>query len=205
MSWSPRVDLFLDVSDSGEAVLLDFGSSTTGDRTRGVSWYLADCFDLRIFLIDRVSDARASVTLGGTDQLVLAAKKLTSSVPGGSVVFNADTWTSSTASVNGVTLTYYQATLDLNTTELSTALGSAASIEVQVDLEIQTAGNAKRITRAFDVTILAQSYAGEGSPTPGTPVYPAPSALITTSQLSIPAGMRLRIDASGSLIVETIS
>jgi hypothetical protein len=43
---------------------------------------------------------------------------------------------------------------------------------------VQNAGNTRRLTYQFDLTVSHQVYGGEADPTPGTPPYPHPDLIV---------------------------
>lgn len=197
MSWSIRQRWYLDLSQKGNKVLLDVEDNGVADRTKDLVQRLADCFDLELMFIDRAIDD-AIVALPETYAIILAGKLSTNGVVSGDVLFSATGF----VPFDDAGDTGYRAALDLNTTELETALGDNASIDVQVDVEIQNGDNTRRITLSFVVKVMPQSYAGEGSPTPAEPVYPAPENIITISDIELPAGKKLVFAADGTYALE---
>ena len=163
----------------GNNPLLDgTSSSVRGDRPSMVS---GDVCEVHIYFRQRAAilSAATSIALAEDAVVVLAGKK-TSALTAASLLFCCDAFAKQVAG----TTTYYVGTLSLNTTELATALGTANYLDVTVDVEVQNADNSARITYQFAARIQRQAYAGEGDPQPGTPVYPAPSALAVNA----PAG-----------------
>lgn len=197
MSWNIEQTLHLDLSQKGSAVLLEKTETGVSDRTRELAFRLADCFTLKLFFIDRAT-AEAIVPLPAGFQIVLAGKLSVGGVISGSVLFSAMPFTE--FDVDGDK--GYSATLDLNTSELATEMDGEASIDVQIDVEIQNADNSRRITLSFVAKIKPQSYAGEGSPTPAEPLYPAPSVLLTTANIELPAGKKLVFSVDGTFALE---
>lgn len=198
MSWDLVEALHLNVG-SQVGVALDFNGNGLSTRSDPFSLRFADCFTVRLYLYDGILST-TPVAIPSGYEMILAAKELVSDVPTGPVLFNATSFAPVT--VDGKQA--YEAQLDLNTTELSTALGTDASLQCQCDLEIQNAGNTLRKTFSFKITILPQSYAGEGSPTPGAPAYPLPAAIITSDLVILPAGKRVRINDDLTLQLEDI-
>jgi hypothetical protein len=112
-----------------------------------------------------------SLTLDSGDVVVLAGK-LASNPGASNALFVCDSF----ALVAG-TDNYYEGVLDLNTTELTTALTSATFVDCVVDVEIQNAGNTERVTYRLSARVNKQAYAGTEGTTPGDLLYPSPSAL----------------------------
>lgn len=198
MSWDLAEAFYLNVG-SQVGVALDYNGNGLSTRADPFSLRLADIFTARLFLYDGILST-TPIAIPAGYVMILAAKKLVSDVPTGDVLFNATGFTGVT--VDGKQA--YEAELSLDTPELDTALGSASELECQCDLEIQNASNTKRKTFSFKVKILPQSYAGETSPTPGTPLYPAAAAIITTDKLILPTGKRVRVNDDLTLQLEDI-
>lgn len=136
----------------------------------------ADQFPLNVYFRRRGSAGAAStaVDLGAGKTLILAGKK-SAVLATGETLFSAAGFE---AAGEGDDL-HYTADLNLNTGALATALGTENTLPVRVDIEIQTAGNAQRITYQFNLTISRQVYAGEPAPDEALPPYPHPSAIVT--------------------------
>ncbi|MCX6996520.1 MAG: hypothetical protein NTV49_05420 [Kiritimatiellaeota bacterium] len=174
MSFNLYSDLFLNVAAPGGAACLLEGK-TSSTRQVKPSFMQADCFPLNLYF-------RTPGTLGSNSTavelaaltIVLGAKAL-DDLDAATLLFSA----SGFVAIGEGDELHYQAVLDLNTAEIVAALGSAKSMTARVNVEVETAGNAQRLTYQFDVTIQAQAYGGEAAPTPGTPIYPHPSLLLT--------------------------
>jgi hypothetical protein len=112
--------------------------------------------------------ASTSVTLDAGDVMVLAGKLATT--PGA-----ADALFSCSSFVQGASGTdnYYEGVVDLNTTELATALTSVLYVDCSIDIEIQNAANTERLSYRVTVRVHKQAYAGTEGTTAGSPPYPA--------------------------------
>lgn len=171
MTFARVFDLYIDTAAAGGPNPL-LQATNGSPLTIPVSWVQADCFTLRLHFrsLNGFGVTTTAVALAAGDEIVLAAK---AAVADSTLLFNAMGFTE----VTGGGDTYYQATLDLNTTELDTAL-TGSTLTALVDVEVQNADNTARLTFRFSVTIVAQAYDDEADPTPGTPTYPAPSAVM---------------------------
>ena len=162
--------LYLDKDAPGGLSCLLAGTSGAV-RTQAVQWMQADAFTIRLYFRERAGlSATTSVELGSGDEIVLAGK---ASLAATDLLFSVTSWTKVTSGSE----VYYQGTLDLNTTELETAMTST-SVTALVDVEVQNADNTRRLSYRFSATVAKQVYDGESDPTPGTPTYPSPSALM---------------------------
>ena len=112
--------------------------------------------------------ASTSVTLDAGDVMVLAGKLATT--PGA-----ADALFSCSSFVQGATGSndYYEGVVDLNTTELATALTSVLYVDCSIDIEIQNAANTERLSYRVTARVHKQAYAGTEGTTAGSPPYPA--------------------------------
>lgn len=184
MSWQRYFRLDLNVNEPTNP-LLEQGLSAARSN---LQWTQADTFLLRIYLrsTGQLGEASTSQALPAGSAIVLGAKETVNNEVQTTLLFSA---TSFTEVVDGDD-TYYEAELDLNTTPLNDLFGSKGTVTVQVDVEIQDAGNTRRLTLRFPVTIGKQAYANESSPTPAEPSYPAASSLVVKNvdAVDIPNG-----------------
>lgn len=178
MALTRRLDLFLNNNRTPGNILL----TSLVDRTSPSAPVLieADKFLVRLRFCDlptAFGGAATTVELPEDNVIVMAGKKVRGTGPG---LFAATDFTK----VSGEGVTYYQAVLNLNTETLPAAFANGEQqITVWVDVELQAPASdggvdPDRITYQFPVTVLRQAYAGEGAPTAGDPVYPAPEALV---------------------------
>jgi hypothetical protein len=175
MSWEKVRNIYVDVRSVGATAKLLFGT-TSQALGQTVEFIQGDLFKLRIHFRLPDENAGTSVvqTLPAGSVLVVAAKPASMlALP--IVLFYADGF----AQVGTGDDICYEADLNLNTTELASALLAAESAAIAVDIEVQNTGNTNRISYRFEATVLHQAYAGESTPTPGTPPYPAPGSLLT--------------------------
>lgn len=112
--------------------------------------------------------ASTSVTLDTGDVMVLAGKLATT--PGA-----ADALFSCSSFVQGASGTdnYYEGVLDLNTTDLATALGAALYVDCSIDIEIQNVSNTERLSYRLTARVHKQALIGTEGTTSGNPPYPA--------------------------------
>lgn len=178
MALTRRLDLFLNNERTPGNVLL----SSLADRTSPSAPVLieADKFLVRLRFCDLANafgGVATTVELPEDNVIVLAGKKVRGT---GASLFKAENFTTVTEGA----VTYYQAILNLNTVALAAAFSSSEQqITVWVDVELQAPASdggvdPDRITYQFPVTVLRQAYAGEGAPSAGDPVYPAPELLV---------------------------
>lgn len=171
MSFSRVYDLYVDVAKPGGPACLLNGTSGA-QRTAAPEWMEGDSFVLRVHFreVGGLAVTTSAVELATGDELILAAK---TSISATELLFSATSWTKVSASGD----IYYQTTLNLNTTEMGTAL-TGASLSAVIDLEVQNSDNTSRITFRFNATVNKAVYDGESDPVPGTPDYPSPSAVM---------------------------
>jgi hypothetical protein len=195
MSWDLTHSLRVDISDQG-STLIEVNANGVADRQRELIWRAGDNFDLILFLHDRTAtDPTVPVALPANRYILLGAKLSTNGVISGNALFGADSFVEVTVG----TETGYQCAIPLDDSGLATAISGKASITVQVDLEFENADNSRRLTKSFDVTIKPESFADSFTPVPATPVYPAPSALVTTADVA--SGIVLTKGEGGELII----
>jgi len=169
------MSLYVDVEKPGGApCLLDEKNSSPLDETL----YLmqGDKFGLRVYFRQRgsVGSSSTAVDLPADFSLAIAAKETGDLPTAVTVLFSATAF----SAVGADDDRYYSATLDLNTSEIATALGSDEDIAIKVDLEVRNVGNTERTTYRFAATLLMEAYSNEADPTPGTPTYPAANLVV---------------------------
>jgi hypothetical protein len=205
MSWDRSISLYLDVDAVGAPnALLD--RKTSSPRGDTPSLIEADKLIVKLFLrqkSDTLGGASTAVQLAALDTIVLAAKE-TADLVSGSVLFSADTFVLSGTGDDAC----YMATLDLNTADLATALGSADSLVVTVDVEIADQTVTYRNTLRFSLTVLRQVYDSvPASLDPGEPNYYTAAQIdaMLAARLNLASGMRIVVDAAGNITVEEIT
>jgi hypothetical protein len=158
MSWNRALNLYVDVNKPGGAfpLLEAKTSSPAGD----ISMIFGDVFPLHIYFRAPgvVGASSTAEQLPSGSGLVVAAKK--KDTPAGDVLFLAGSFIETDSGDD----LHYVGDLDLNTLPLETAIGSASSIQVDVDIEVQFDGNTQRQTFRFGATIYRQMYDGESAP-----------------------------------------
>jgi hypothetical protein len=150
--------LYIDTArPGGQACLLDGLSGSL--RSAPLTLMQGDRFPIRVYLravTNGIAALSTAVAPAEGNTAVLAAK----ATPAGAVVFGA-----ALAPVTPETGdAYYEATLDLATTELATALGAAPVLMVYADLEIQGPGNLTRLSYRLQFRVAAQIYDTELTP-----------------------------------------
>lgn len=163
-------NLFIDgMRPGGADAALD--GTTSNSSATPPSFVAGDVLDLKLWFRERAADGGTStaMTIPSGSVIVVAGKLADSS---GDLLFSA---TGFTADGDG-----YKATLDLNTTPISTALSSTAHggyLAIYIDIEVQNAGNTARATYRVNARLYKQVYAGETSPSavvPPTPILLSP-------------------------------
>jgi hypothetical protein len=181
VSFSRVINLYLNLdAQAGNPLvtsLLNIQSRATPQFVQG------DTATLRIWPATETGNATSPLL---TSQLVAGtniafAGKSSSALSALTLLFSALSWTAHNTEIDNSGNWYYEAELNLNTSELDTAItalsGTATGLAVKCDIELQNADNSQRLTYQFDATVLRQVYDGEASPTPGTPTYPLPGTL----------------------------
>jgi hypothetical protein len=172
MSFNLEQDLFIDIDAPGGAACLLDGKSSNGLQN-SPTYIQADCFPLHLYFRARNGAGTPSDNIDlATLNILLGAMVAPADA---SEIFSANSFVSG---VDADGDTYYAAALNLDTTELATALSGKKSITATVTLEIENPDNSARLSYQFQVTIQATT-SGATSPTPATPAYPAPSLLVT--------------------------
>jgi hypothetical protein len=176
MSFARTLDLFIDADrPGGQPCLLDGLQGAL--RAVAPTLMQGDDFDLRLFFRRAASGLYAETTellLDAGAEIILAAK---ADPDEEALLFSASGFTAGEDDALGA---FYRARLSLATEALDEALAEAGAdgLDVLVDVEVQDAGNERRLTFRFTATVGQQVYAGEADPAPAEPQYPAPSALM---------------------------
>jgi hypothetical protein len=161
MSLERRKSLYIDVAKAGgENPLLD---KKTVNQALTPSFVQGDRLTLSLFFRS-IADA---VTTTVSDAVELPAGAAV--VVGGAVKGDLDAGTllfyASAFSLQGSgDDARYDATLDLDTAEVEDALAESDSVEIRIDVEVQDAGNAERLTYQFDAVLYRQVYAAQQPP-----------------------------------------
>ena len=173
MSFNLDYNLFVDVDAPGGAACL-LVEKTSSPRSDRPTFIQADKFPLNLYFRRRGNEGNASTAVPLDALTVVLGAKLLDNLSATTLLFSAAGF-AETGTGDDLR---YQAVLDLNTAELAAALTTAKSCTARINIEIETAGNARRLSYQFDVTVQKQTYGGEAAPTPGTPIYPHPSLLL---------------------------
>lgn len=197
--WSRSVDLWYDVDATDNPLMrVEASSISLGAPPIFVQ---GDHLPLRIFLRRRTASGLQPVSIPSGYSMVFAAKayEVSSNILFSAIGFVPDG--------DGDSLCYV-ADLDLNTSELSSALVNRGELRVRCDLEIQNPGNTRRITYQHDAIVRRQVYAGEGPPSSGGPQYPAPDQIAlqapTGGNYRIQGGTQFQIWNTASSLFESI-
>lgn len=184
MTWTRRLDFYIDVTKSGgRACLLDgLSSQQLAEQTQVMQ---NDVLPVRVYFRRPGGQGAASTSesLPSGSQMLLVSKI---DPDDEELLFNANGFAQGTESGQ----VYYESTLDLTPEAIATAMADKDTIEVVVDVLVQNAANTQRSTFRFPVTINQPVYAGEGDPAPGAPSYPLPAAIM----LKAPEGGNYRVD-----------
>lgn len=193
MSWDSAQEIYLNLSQPRGPALLASPQDPTDSPPP--TWILGDAFTLRLRLYSLNGGGQPQqTTLAVGDQIFLGGRIKRGT---GDLLFNAQGFTATTDGTD----TYYETTVDLNTTELAAALSGRQTLQVLVDIEIQNAANTRRRTLVLVANILAQAYdPADTDPTPGTPEYPAAMSLVLREMVG--AGFRFKDDGAGNLLFQ---
>lgn len=181
MSFARVINHYLNLDAQGNPLV----SGINNISPRSTPTYVqGDTVLVRIWPLTETGQATAPLAtarLAAGSELVIAAKAA-ANLGATSLLFSALAFAERNTEVDNSGAWYYEAELELNTTDLNTAIAAlsstATSLALKVDIEIQNADNSERITYQFDAAAIRQVYAGEASPVPGTPVYPHPRTLM---------------------------
>ena len=186
--------LYIDADrPGGLSCLLEGKTSATVSETPRATQ--GDEFLLKLYFRRRGSPSEASTPADIAPSAIVFAGKKADNLGATTLLFSTASFV---ASGEGDDLRY-EAVLNLNTPELDAAFGSEKSVAARVDVELQNTDNSRRLTYQFDWIISRQAYAGEASPTPGTPPYPHPSKLVTTGGIVIPIRVGMHIPMNTGL------
>lgn len=202
MSWTPSVRLFIAVNPTdGSTVLLaptDTGYTAFSDVPR-ISQ--GDEMPLQLVFVDVVANAITSLPSGWT--ILFSAKQSVNGTQQTTLLLSADTFIAFTDG----DITGYESDLNVNIAAIDTlftALTKGDELDIRCEILLQNAGATLRKRFHFADVLERKTYASEGVPTSGDPVYPLPDAIITTDQISIPAGKRLVVNADLTLELQDV-
>lgn len=166
--------LYIDADRPGGLSCLLQGktSSAVSETPRAVQ---GDEFLLQLYFRKRGSPSAASTAATVSPAAIVFAAKKADNLGATTLLFS----TAAFAPAGEGDDARYEAVLNLNTPELDAAFGTEKTVTARVDVELQNADNSRRLTYQFDWFISRQAYAGEATPTPGTPTYPHPSLIVT--------------------------
>ena len=166
--------LYIDADrPGGLSCLLEGKTSATVSETPRATQ--GDEFLLKLYFRRRGSPSKASTPADIAPSAIVFAGKKADNLGATTLLFS----TASFVAAGEGDDAHYEAVLNLNTPELDAAFGSEKSVAARVDVELQNTDNSRRLTYQFDWIISRQAYAGEATPTPGTPEYPHPSQIVT--------------------------
>ena len=174
-TWNRIACLYIDADALGTPPLLD--GKTSSPLTQAPIFIQSDKFPLQLYFRKKSANTggvSAAVEQDPTDNIIFAAKE-TSKINGSAVLFSAVGFVKMGTDDD----ICYQATLNLHTPELIAAMADyAAPLPITVDIEVQNADNSERSTFQFTTTVKKQVYAGESTPSPAAPPYPAPNQIM---------------------------
>lgn len=162
--WTKHLKLYVDVDAIGTNPLLNGDGSTPLALTP--AFVQSDCVPLRLYFrtkADSPLNPSTSVTLPGGAAIVVAGKQPTE-LDEATELFQVSGFTQ----VDEDGETYYQATLDLNTSEIDDVFENTTltSVPIRVDIEVQNGDNSERFTFQFDATLKQQVYDNDYTITP---------------------------------------
>jgi hypothetical protein len=172
MSWSRALDLFINNGQTLDYVLLrslvDMGAA---DRPLLVG---GDRFLFRLWFIEpSISGGAPTIVALSQDAQIVVAGRI--SLAGAVILFAATGF----AAVNSLGGLHYEAEVNLNTDEITAALGNDIAMLCAVEVQVQSPDNTERRTKQFTARLNRSGFAGLLSPTPSTPEYPTPDVLLT--------------------------
>lgn len=160
MTWSRTISIYIDIDrPGGQACVLN--GTQGGYRASPHGFMQGDKFTLRVYprtVSSGIGALTTSVQLAAGSKVVFSAK---ASAASSTTLFGIEELEAPGSPTDPY---YYEGLLDLNTAELATALGSAQSLNVVADVEIQNADNSERLSFRIPITITAQVYDNELPP-----------------------------------------
>jgi hypothetical protein len=158
-TWDRSYPLSIDVDKPGGGKCLLDGK-TSGDLVTDIEWMQGDVFPLAVRF-------RRKSTLGSNSTMIQMPSGAGMVLDGkaslsGESILRVSEWVSEGSGDELL----YKGTLDLTSAALTTAIGTAASITVYVDVEIQAPGTAEPVTFRFEAKIHKQVYTGVSAPAP---------------------------------------
>jgi hypothetical protein len=168
MSWDRTLLQYIDITRTGgEPCLLE--GKFSSDRRAVPAFIEGDDFPLKLLFRQRATDGGAStpITLEAGSHIIYAGKAR------GGQDATVPLFATTSFTVDGTSDDLgYLGIVDLNTTELHTALYGKASIDVEIDVEVQNADNTQRISFRITATVKRESYKDGDLPTPVYPSFP---------------------------------
>lgn len=186
MSWTRYLDLFVIVNANRRSPLAR--SRTDATPVELVEVVSHDTFPLRLHFVELTGNAVAPLApaqLPEGAQIVVAGKPL-SNLDSADLLFAATDFAAHDDGEEPPSAYYYEAVLNTNTEQVDAAIGaltgSNKTVQVLVDIEVQTADNAERTTFQFPLNLKRQVYSGtEGQPEDANPAWPLPGNLLLKS------------------------
>jgi hypothetical protein len=176
--WDRYLELVVNLAARGASTLTTSISGLTPLATTDI--VQNDDFPLRLRFVLPTNDSAnpAEVVELADDAVIVFSGKDASALSGSSLLYYCDSFVAGSDD-NGP---YYQGILNTNTTEVAAAfaaLSSAkATISVINEIEVQNADNTQRTSFQHACILRRQVFNGEATPTPGTPIYPAPTQIL---------------------------
>jgi hypothetical protein len=184
MSWSRTFELVLNLSTRQGSPLA--AGRTDATPVESVTWYARDRFTLRIIPVERSASATSpTVRTRLAPGSVIVVKGNAKPTPGADpCLYNAVAFTE-IEDPDDIGQYYYEATLDLNTNEGNAAVDALVApqdaLECLFDVEIQDAANTERNTFQFRAFVKKDVVRNQGTPTPGSPLYPSPAQILVAN------------------------
>jgi hypothetical protein len=176
-SFTQTIDLFLNVK--GRQFPAVFFASRTSTAAAQLQFVHGDTVLLRLWLCaPPPAFGRTSPLYRVTGGIAFAIKA--STAPTAPLLAFASDFTL----VDPGEAQHYEATLNLATAEMHAATASGNTLTARLDIELQSPGNARRITFAAPVQIVRDAYQGvEVEPVPATPAYPPPGDIPSKNEV----------------------
>ena len=177
MAFALLFEIFIRKSKGSDNPLI--ASKTDASPRDTIRWIPGDHFKLRVHLLNEPEQPQQpfiGAQINSGNEIVLNGKNPEALT--GDSYFSATGFTE----VESGGQYYYEADLDLNVEAFITAAneGNGGKANVMAELQVQDAGNTKRLSYEFPVIGKARVYQGtEGVPTSGDPAYPVPGAIVT--------------------------
>lgn len=167
------LDLYINLSAPARRALVQSYASLS--NASAPDFVVRDTVRLRLHFMTVASGARVGTTfdLGGTATINFGAKPTATFASATSYLFYSSSFTRDASDPADVV---FEADVDLNTSELVTALGSAATLGVKFEVEVDDGATLQTVAQADANAVNDVIDGTSSSPTSSTPAYPAAPA-----------------------------